>query len=424
MTCCPCRSSMLPCRRWRAQFWISVVPWTSVDEQVITRSPLTVSRSVWWSGVSHRWWNSWWKCRRLSPILPCFSRLWSKNVDIPTSVHGVSGSLQGFLPEQSSAQWTASQIADIPVPGCGVSGSLQGFSPGQYSAQRTASQIADIPVPGCGVSGSLQGFSPGQYSSQRTASQIADILVPGRGVYGSLKVLSQNRVRRSGLLRRSLTFQFLVVEVPAVFLVFPQYRVQQLYMFLRNAFLSGLSRSVLVEIFLLVVQVFTVLSQDRVQQLVLELMAVVEVFKALSQDRVPPLVVEMSEWRCPRSCCCFAWGRTVSVSGTGCHRRSRCGSSSGCIAGAWVFRSHRSASPVTGFSRLTTLQIYLGSRMATSSRLRRCSWRKRRRRTTTTTTSLLGRSLVFPMGSYPCGCAGGSLPGTAGKGGDVCSLTR
>ena len=36
-----------------------------VDEQVIKcpRSPLTVSRSVWWSGVSLRWWNSWWKCR-------------------------------------------------------------------------------------------------------------------------------------------------------------------------------------------------------------------------------------------------------------------------------------------------------------------------------------------------------------------------
>ena len=34
-----------------------------------------------------------------------------------------------------------------------------------------------------------------------------------------LLVLSPNRVRRSGLLRRSLTFQFLVVEVPAVFLV-------------------------------------------------------------------------------------------------------------------------------------------------------------------------------------------------------------
>ena len=68
-------------------------------------------------------------------------------------------------------------------------------------------------------------------------------------------VLSQFRVRRSGLLRSSLTFLFLVVEVPTVFLVFTLNREQQLYMFLRNAFLSGLSRSVLVEIFLLVVQV-------------------------------------------------------------------------------------------------------------------------------------------------------------------------
>ena len=59
-----------------------------------------------------------------------------------------------------------------------------------------------------------------------------------------------------------MTFQ------PAVFLVFPQNRVQQLYMFLRNAFLSGLwSRSVLVEIFLFVVQVLVSFSRDRVQQL-------------------------------------------------------------------------------------------------------------------------------------------------------------
>ena len=56
--------------------------------------------------------------------------------------------------------------------------------------------------------------------------------------------------------------------------------------------------------------------------------------------------------------------------------------------------------------------------------LRRCLWRMRRRRkTTTTTTSSMGRSLVFLMGSYLCGCVGGSLPGTAGKVGGACSLT-
>ena len=227
MTCRPCRPSMVLCRRWRAQFWISVVPWTCRLTSRLSqcpRSPLTVSHSVWWSGVSLRWWNS---C--------LFQQTLEQIVDIPTSVHGVSGSLHGFPPEQSSAQRTASQIADIPVPG--VSGSPQGFSPGQCSSQlRTASQIADIPVPGRGVYGSRLGFPPVQRST-------------------ALHVL-------------------------------------------RNAFLSGLSRSVLVEIFLLVVQVLTVLSQDRVQQLVLELMAMVEVFKALSQDRVPPLVLEMSERRC------------------------------------------------------------------------------------------------------------------------------
>ena len=56
----------------------------------------------------------------------------------------------------------AEQIVDIPPSACGVSGSLQGFPPVQSSAQRTASQIADIPVPGRGDFGCLLGFPPEQ----------------------------------------------------------------------------------------------------------------------------------------------------------------------------------------------------------------------------------------------------------------------
>ena len=42
-------------------------------------------------------------------------RIAEQIVDIPASARGVSGSLQGFPPEQSTAKRTASQIADIPV---------------------------------------------------------------------------------------------------------------------------------------------------------------------------------------------------------------------------------------------------------------------------------------------------------------------
>ena len=93
-------------------------------------------------------------------------------------------------------------------------------------------------------------------------------------------------------------------------------------------------------------------------------------FMVPSQVRVLPLVVMMSERRCPRSGCCFAWGRTVC--GTGCRRCSPSVTSSERIAGAWVFRSHRSASSVMGSSRLTILQLSLGLKMVTSSMLRRC----------------------------------------------------
>ena len=98
-----------------------------------------------------------------------------------------------------------------------------------------------------------------QYRVQQRSplsSSLTFILVEVFKVYAQAKVQQRFlEVRRSGPPRRSLTFQFLVVEVPAVFLVLSQNREPQLHMLLRNAFVSGLSRSMLVEIFLLVVQV-------------------------------------------------------------------------------------------------------------------------------------------------------------------------
>ena len=129
-------------------------------------------------------------------------RIAEQIVDIPASARGASGSLQGFPPEQSSAQRTASQIADILVPGRGSSGCLLGFPPEQsstaphvlseriveqigaggdfllvmqvlvlfprdrVSAVAGAEQIADL-----ASSGGLHGFLPGQVS---TASPGAD----------------------------------------------------------------------------------------------------------------------------------------------------------------------------------------------------------------------------------------------------------
>ena len=118
-------------------------------------------------------------------------------VDIPTSVRGISGSLQGFPPEQYSAQRTASQIADIPVPGRGDLGCLLGFSPEQgttaphVSPERISERIVesgaggDFPSPRSGPrvvlprqgapgaeqladivsSGGPHGFLPGQFST-------------------------------------------------------------------------------------------------------------------------------------------------------------------------------------------------------------------------------------------------------------------
>ena len=61
-----CLFSTILCRRRWTQFWSSSVPWTCRLTSRLSqcpRSPLIVSRSVWWSGVSLKLWNSWWKCR-------------------------------------------------------------------------------------------------------------------------------------------------------------------------------------------------------------------------------------------------------------------------------------------------------------------------------------------------------------------------
>ena len=151
-------------------------------------------------------------------------------------------------------------------------------------------QIVDIPASVRGVSGSLQGFPPEQSAAKRTTSQIADIPVPG----------------------------------PAV-LVFPQNRVQQLHMFLRNAFLSELSRSVLVETFLLVVQVLVSFSRDRLQQLLVPSSSptslLLEVLTVFSQDSFQRRLLDLFTPMCtcptrPNGCSFVMTPRQSLISGT------------------------------------------------------------------------------------------------------------
>ena len=70
------------------------------------------------------------------------------------------------------------------------------------------------------------------------------------------------------------------------------------------------------------VEVPTVLTPTRIALQIAEQIVAIPVlmagFMVPSQVRVLPLVEKMSERRCPRSGCCFAWERTVC--GTGCRR--------------------------------------------------------------------------------------------------------
>ena len=84
--------------------------------------------------------------------------------------------------------------------------------------------------------------------------QIVDIPAASHGFSGGLRFLPQDRVSRSGLRCRSLTFQFLVVEGDTlVFMVFSQNRV------LQRLLLSRLPTFLLLEF-------FVAFFQDRVLQ--------------------------------------------------------------------------------------------------------------------------------------------------------------
>ena len=119
-------------------------------------------------------------------------RIAEQIVDFPASARRVSGSLQGFPPEQSSAQRTASQIADIPVPGRGVFGSPQGSLPEQRTTalhvaqERISERIEQIDAGGEFPSrrAGPRVVRPRQGSAAAGAEQLADIVSSG-GPQGS-----------------------------------------------------------------------------------------------------------------------------------------------------------------------------------------------------------------------------------------------
>ena len=121
-------------------------------------------------------------------------RIAEQIVDSPASARGVSGSIQGFPTEQSSAQRTASQIADIPVLGRGVSGSLQGFPTEQrttalhVSQERISERIVEQIDAGGDFPSRRAGprvVLPRQSSAAAGAEQLADIVSSG-GPHGFL----------------------------------------------------------------------------------------------------------------------------------------------------------------------------------------------------------------------------------------------
>ena len=90
----------------------------------------------------------WWKCRRLSPILPCCSRLWSRTLTFQfVVVEGKTSIFKVFFPDR------------VPVP----------YSSLERISEQIVEQTVDIPV----SVGGLADFRPGQSSSSVAHSPAA-----------------------------------------------------------------------------------------------------------------------------------------------------------------------------------------------------------------------------------------------------------
>ena len=112
------------------------------------------------------------------------------------------------------------------------------------------------------------------------------------------KVSLRDMVQDSVLWSRTCNSQFLVVVEVKVFVVFLPDMVVVIKVVSRNRFQRrflelNMSMEVPFPMNVLIMDVFKALFQDRVQELVVELMSVVEVFRALSQDGVHQLLVEL-----------------------------------------------------------------------------------------------------------------------------------
>ena len=236
------------------------------------------------------------------------------------------------------------QNVDNPAPRVGGSGSggLHGFLAGQ-SSPSAADKTVDTPVRGRGVSRGLQGFHKGE-GLKWTVEQIVDTPVSSASLHGSRPDLGSTAVWQ------------------AEHHGFSQNRVP-----LR--FLDKIFREDLLE-------VFKILSRDRVQLVLAVVKTLVELFKTLSEDRVQQRLAEMVVvmltlvlWlNGPRSSC--GCGRTVLFSWCWPSGMRRCVTSSASSAATWVSMQRKSLSSSSAISfHPTTLQPRPGSRKTTSSML-------------------------------------------------------
>ena len=179
-----CRSSTLLCRRlWnRCQTRSSSSPRSYLTLSRLSKCPRSCSRTSLCALACARrsWRNSWWRCRRSYPFLPC-SGLWRRTSTFPVPGRGGrNAGLQGLPPEQSS---TATLFSEARI------------------SERIVEQIVDFPI----SRGSPQGFRPGQSSSSSSHFPVGvpeDADEPGDGGFrtfpGSKKVRSWVRTRVRG----------------------------------------------------------------------------------------------------------------------------------------------------------------------------------------------------------------------------------
>ena len=171
------RCSTMLCRRWWNSWWTFLHLSISVSPSRLSKYPRSCVHPALLaqSSVRRRRQNSWWKCRRLSPILPCCSRLWSTTLTFQfVVVEGETSIFKVFFPDRVQQRrfclWNAflSRLWSRPLTFLFPLEAFQIFAQDRVHPQLRTLQLLGSTLRMSRFNGFFRTFSPGEKSATVT----------------------------------------------------------------------------------------------------------------------------------------------------------------------------------------------------------------------------------------------------------------